>query len=70
MNAFWDASVYADEQMAADEHWAESGEGKFLLDLLKRESDRLRQRTVDCLRCGKPIQYQQGTCSHCGYKEF
>jgi hypothetical protein len=68
--AFWEASIYADEQMSKDEHWAESGEGKFLLGLLKHENDRLRQRTVDCLRCGEKISYQQGTCPHCGYVEF
>jgi ribosomal protein S27E len=26
--------------------------------------------TVNCLGCGKPIDYMQGTCPHCGYKEF
>ena len=74
--AFWDASIYADKQMAEDEHWAESGDGRLLLGLINRESERLRgiiercERSVDCLGCRKPIHYQQGTCPHCGYKEF
>jgi hypothetical protein len=42
MNAFWDASIYADEQMAKDEGWAESDEAKLLNRLLERESERLK----------------------------
>jgi ribosomal protein L40E len=74
--AFWDASIYADEQMTENENWADSDEGRLLLGLINRESERLqaiidsRKRTVACLRCGKLIPYQQGTCQHCGYKEF
>jgi len=26
--------------------------------------------TVNCLKCEKPIPSKQGTCPHCGYKEF
>lgn len=26
--------------------------------------------TVNCLNCGKAIDYRAGTCPHCGYVEF
>lgn len=29
-----------------------------------------RAQTVDCLGCGKAINYRLGTCPHCGRKEF
>ena len=27
-------------------------------------------KTVNCLKCGKPVPYTEGTCPHCGYVEF
>jgi len=46
---FWDASIYADEQMEVDSHWHESAEGKFLLRLIQQESQRL-QAIIDSRR--------------------
>ena len=41
-DAFWEASIYADEQMASDEHWSESSEGRVVTKLIQRENERLR----------------------------
>ncbi len=69
MNAFWDASIFADRQMEQDPAWADSEEGKACLGIVHNENVRL-SNTVFCLKCGKPIDYREGTCPHCGYKEF
>ena len=42
-NAFWEASIYADQQLELDERFAESSEGRFLYRLLEQESERLRR---------------------------
>lgn len=50
---------------AEDSDWRKLPQGP-----LRTAFEEAEAGTVDCLKCGKPIQYQQGTCPHCGYKEF
>jgi hypothetical protein len=43
-----------------------------LWDLMIAIGEKLAEQrpTVDCLECGKPIDYRVGTCPHCGRVEF
>jgi hypothetical protein len=50
--AFTEASIWLDDQMQRDPFFAESGEGAFLLNLVRGEGARL-QRIIDQRRASK-----------------